>query len=57
MWISLNSCWLRLHGGQTDVWEIGRFSMKNKTVCGKTLMNSQKLKGESTRNILLNYHV
>ena len=43
-------------GLKTDV---GNREVKreNKAVCGKTLMNSQKLNGESTRNILLNEDV
>ena len=41
-------------GSNRRLWEIGRFSMKTKAVCGKNLINSQKLNGESTRNILLN---
>ena len=41
------------HGVQTDVgnWEVYHV---NKAVFGKTFMNSHKLNGESTRNILLN---
>ena len=41
------------HGTQTDVGNC-EFSHKNKAICGKTFMNSHKINGESTRNILLN---
>ena len=40
--------------GLKQTWEIGRFSMKTRRYVGKTFMNSHKLNGESTRNILLN---
>ena len=41
---------VRIHGAQTDVGN----QDENKAGCGKTLMNSQKLNGESTRNTPLN---
>ena len=41
------------HGAQTDVGNREVYH-ENKAVCGTTLMNSKKLNGESTRNILLN---
>ena len=40
--------------GPNQTWEIGRFSMKTRRYLGKTLMNSQKLNGESNRNIIMN---
>ena len=42
-----------IQGAQSDVRNREDYH-ENKAVCGKTLMTSQKLKGESTRNILLN---
>ena len=36
-----------MYTGVKQTWDES-FSMKTKTVCGKTLMNSQKLNGEST---------
>ena len=42
-----------LHGAQTDVGN-REVLHENKAVCWKMLMNSQKLNGEGTRNILLN---
>ena len=40
----------QVHGTQSDVGN-REVSHENKAVCGKTLMNSQKLNGESTCNI------
>ena len=50
--LSLVDALHKSHGAQTDMgnWEVQH---ENKAVCGKTLMNFQNLKGESTRNIFL----
>ena len=41
------------HGDQSDVGN-REVLHENKAVCGNTFMNSHRLNGESTRNILLN---
>ena len=53
---SISACYKeRYHGGK-QTWEIGRSSIKTRWYVGK-LMNSHKLNGEDTRNILLNENV
>ena len=34
--------------------DVGNWDENKAVICGKTFMDSQKLNGESTRNILLN---